>query len=57
MTCENHFCIYWSDDSCLLQDIHLDILGCCRACIYIDVPEETLEQARRNLREIYDVRS
>ena len=39
MRCENNFCIYWKDKSCILDEISLDIQGQCEDCIYIDLDE------------------
>ena len=46
MRCENHFCIYYEDDACLLDDIALDVLGNCESCIYVTLPESLLRRVR-----------
>ena len=27
--CENNFCLYWQDDTCLLENISLSLQGVC----------------------------
>lgn len=39
MKCENIFCIYWSNNDCILGKITLDIQGTCQKCIYINLYE------------------
>lgn len=51
MHCENYFCIYWTKDLCNLNEISLYILGCCQSCIYVDIDEATLNEARKKLLE------
>lgn len=46
MKCENLFCIYQSDDNCLLEHIDLDIQGQCKECIYPDIDEEYLKKLK-----------
>ncbi len=53
MTCGNCFCIYWSDNKCILDDITLDIQGNCTSCIYVSIPEKTLEQKRKEVLKKY----
>lgn len=49
MNCENGFCIYQSDGNCTHQKIRLDRSGMCMDCIYPDIDEEILEQAKFKL--------
>lgn len=49
MECENEFCIYWKKNQCILDEISLDILGCCRNCIYVAIEEETMQRERDKL--------
>ncbi len=49
--CENIFCIYWEDNTCILDSISLDIQGTCRDCIYIELEESILSKARKDLLE------
>ena len=39
VTCENHFCVYWSEDICTLGKISLDALGACTDCIHVELRE------------------
>ncbi len=42
MKCENKFCIYFSDNECILEEVELDIQGSCTKCIYINLSEKEL---------------
>lgn len=46
MKCENIFCIYESEDNCILKEIVLDIIGQCTQCIYATIDDETLKTAK-----------
>jgi len=48
MKCENCFCVYQSKDKCLLDSIELDILGQCTSCIYANIDETVLENAKKS---------
>lgn len=52
--CENKFCIYWEDHSCILDSISLDVQGNCQNCIYVDLDETMLSDARKELRKTLD---
>lgn len=53
MLCENLFCIYWEKEQCILDHIELDILGCCKECIYISFDEDFLtHECRRALKRL-----
>lgn len=54
MKCENDFCIYWQDGECVLEDISIDIGGRCDDCIYVNIPEEQLKIARKEILDRYD---
>lgn len=53
MLCENKFCIYNEDHSCILDEIELDITGLCQSCIYANIDDETLEKAKKELLNKY----
>ena len=53
MKCENIFCIYQSDGRCTLGEISMDILGMCTECIYPNIDEEILHQAKLKLLKEY----
>ena len=50
MRCENHFCIYWKNYRCQLNQISLDIQGICQECIYLELEEDVMEAARTVLK-------
>ena len=49
MNCENSFCIYQSKGKCTLDKINIDSLGMCTECIYPDIDEEIINQAKLKL--------
>lgn len=51
LECENEFCIYQEKGNCILTDIRLDIIGQCTECIYVNIPEETLENLKSEHRK------
>lgn len=54
MNCENNYCIYESNGKCLLDEIGIDSLGMCTECIYPDIDEEILNQAKSKLLKTYE---
>ena len=54
MRCGNDFCIYFSDYKCLRDDITLDTDGRCEQCMYVNISEDVLEEARERLRAKYE---
>ena len=55
MNCENKFCIYYENHVCTLETIDINTFGCCDSCIYIDLDESVLKDARRKIREKYEI--
>lgn len=53
MRCENRYCIYWEEESCVLDEISLDYQGQCSARILVAVDDEILERERRRLLILY----
>lgn len=53
MNCENKFCIYQSKGKCILEEIDIDSLGMCADCIYPDIDEKILNQAKLRLLNLY----
>ncbi len=49
LSCENEFCIYQKQGTCILESVRLDIQGSCVDCIYIDVEEDTLNNLKEKL--------
>lgn len=54
MRCENEFCIYWKEEQCCLNEISLDIMGCCQECIYVEIEEQVLQRVREKAIAKYD---
>jgi|GEM_PF-782745 len=53
MKCEFQYCIYNKRDGCVLDEIGIDALGMCDACIIISVDSEFLgREKERQLAEI-----
>ena len=44
MVCENNYCVYNSDNECILEKISIDTLGMCTECIYPDIDEKILKK-------------
>lgn len=45
--CENYFCIYWRDYSCIRTEIVINIAGVCDHFKYVEIDEYLLEKKRR----------
>lgn len=46
MQCEYKLCIYYSNNTCILNSIEIDSVGMCNSCIAIDISEEYLQKER-----------
>jgi len=53
MNCENKFCIYQNEGKCMLNKVDIDSLGMCADCIYLDIDEKILNQAKLKLLREY----
>ena len=49
LSCENEFCIYQKQGTCVLESVQLDIQGNCVDCIYINVEKDTLNKLKEAL--------
>lgn len=49
LSCENEFCIYQKQGTCILESVQLDIQGNCLNCIYVDVKKDTLNNLKERL--------
>lgn len=49
LSCENEFCIYQKQGTCILESVQLDIQGNCVDCIYINVEKDTLNNLKEKL--------
>ena len=54
MKCENNFCIYQSGGECNIDRIYINNLGMCSECIYPDINENVLNEAKLNLLKKYN---
>ena len=45
--CEHDYCLYWQDNTCILDGIELNNMGMCMSCIVVTVNENTLAKLRR----------
>ena len=45
--CENNFCLYWQDDTCLLENISLSLQGVCQSCVCVDIGGSLLDALRQ----------
>ena len=53
MKCENNFCIYQYEDKFILNEVSIDSLGMCAECIYPDIDEKILNEAKLKLLREY----
>lgn len=53
MKCNNYFCIYWSNNRCILDKVSLDIMGICEECTYVNIDESILKNQREKLLDEY----
>jgi len=53
MQCENHLCVFWKKDKCILNKISLGIFGQCAECIYIDISPKVIEKQRQQMLKSY----
>jgi len=56
MKCGNRMCIYWAENTCILDNISLDDQGSCLECISVDIEEETLREYRKRSLQIVENR-
>jgi len=54
MTCEFDLCIYYSDGLCTVDEISINSLGMCDACVAVNIPESYLRKKRREVLERYE---
>ena len=45
--CENNFCLYWQDDTCLLENISLSLQVVCQSCVCVDIGGSLLDALRQ----------
>lgn len=54
MKCENSLCIYQSKGNCIFEKVDINSLGMCAECIYPNIDEEVLNQAKLRLLKNYE---
>ena len=54
MKCENSFCIYQTNGKCILDTVEINSFGMCTECIYPDIDEKTLNQAKKKLLNFFE---
>ena len=54
MNCENSFCIYQSKGRCILETVDINSLGMCTECIYPNIDEDLINQAKLKLLKQYE---
>lgn len=47
MCCENEFCVYYRENTCILDEISVDVSGLCRECILVNIDEGILKEQRQ----------
>lgn len=51
MTCNNNFCVYEEESTCLLNEISISEMGTCEDCMLINLSEERLKEEKFRLRK------
>ena len=46
MDCNNDLCIYWKEDTCILDSISINEIGLCNEYISVDIPSDKMEEYR-----------
>lgn len=54
MNCENTFCIYESNGKCILENVFINSLGMCAECIYPDINEKIVNEAKSEFLKKYE---
>lgn len=54
MICENIYCIYNNEKTCITEGVELDIQGKCTSCIYVDIEDEYLKRKKKEILEQYN---
>ena len=49
LSCDNEFCIYQKQGTCILEKVELDIQGNCVDCICISLKEDDLNNLKEKL--------
>lgn len=44
MNCENNYCVYNSENKCILDEISIDAVGMCAECIYPNIDKQILDK-------------
>ena len=54
MNCENSFCIYQSKGKCILKNVDINNFGMCTECIYPNIDEKIIDDAKLKLLKKYE---
>ncbi len=55
MKCNNDLCIYWKEDTCILNSISINEIGLCNKYISVYIPSDELDKYRKkHLRERHE---
>ena len=47
MKCSNDLCVYWKEDTCILDSISINEIGLCNEYISVDIPSDAMEEYRK----------
>jgi len=53
MKCENNLCVYQWKGECTIEKTTIDSLGMCAQCIYPNIDEDILKQAKSKTLDQY----
>ena len=48
MECYNNLCVYWKQDTCILDSISINEIGLCNEYISVDIPSDKMEEYRKD---------
>ncbi len=46
MRCDNDLCVYWKEDTCILDRISINEIGLCNEYISVTIPSDKMEKYR-----------
>ena len=46
MDCYNDLCVYWKENTCILDNISINEIGLCNEYISVNIPSDEMEKHR-----------
>ena len=54
MNCDNIYCVYQNKGKCTLECIQIDVSGKCTECVYVDLDDKVLNNAKNKLLRAFE---